>query len=91
MPYLTKDRKAEMKLGHLPKTGGDLNYLFTNAIIKYINGKGLRYQTINDILGALEGCKLELYRRIATDYEDKKIKSNGDVYDNCIQVAQPKV
>lgn len=91
MPYLTKDRKAEMKLGHLPKTGGDLNYLFTNAIIKYINSKGLKYQTINDVVGALECCKQEFYDRVARSYEDSKIKSNGDVYDNCVENTKPKV
>jgi len=40
----------------------------------------LRYQNINDLLGALEGAKLELYRRVAAPYEDEKVESNGDVY-----------
>jgi hypothetical protein len=38
------------------------------------------YQAINDCLGALEGAKLELYRRVAAPYEDRKIQENGDVY-----------
>lgn len=33
-----------------------------------------------DILGALEGAKLELYRRKISPYEDIKIEENGDVY-----------
>ena len=33
-----------------------------------------------DIKGALEGAKLELYRRIASVYEDQAIIRNGDVY-----------
>jgi hypothetical protein len=41
---------------------------------------GLSYQTINDIVGALEGAKLEFYRRVAVPYEDKKIIENGDVF-----------
>jgi hypothetical protein len=33
-----------------------------------------------EAIGALECCKLEFYRRVAVPYEDRKIKSNGDVY-----------
>jgi hypothetical protein len=33
----------------------------------------------NDAIGALEGAKLELYRRYVSAYEDDKIKENGDV------------
>jgi hypothetical protein len=35
---------------------------------------------MNDIIGALEACKLEFYRRLVSHYEDIKIRSNGDVY-----------
>lgn len=34
---------------------------------------------INDCIGACEGAKLEFYRRVASPYEDVKIKQNGDV------------
>jgi hypothetical protein len=45
----------------------------------YLVDNGISYQRINDVMGALEGAKLELYRRTATPYEDEKIKTNGDV------------
>ena len=32
-------------------------------------------------MGALEGVKLEMYRRKISAYEDRKIEMNGDVYD----------
>jgi hypothetical protein len=38
------------------------------------------YAEINEVVGVLECCKLELYRRLAAPYEDTKIKENGDVY-----------
>jgi len=57
-----------------------LNYVFTQVITEYLDNNGESYQTINDIVGALECCKLELYRRIVAPYEDQKIKENGDVY-----------
>jgi len=31
-------------------------------------------------MGALEGAKLEFYRRVVVPYEEKKMKENGDVY-----------
>ena len=39
------------------------------------------YQHVNDALGALEGAKLELYRRVAAPYENDKAVQHGDVYD----------
>lgn len=61
------------------QTEGQLNYLITKICHIYIDQKGLRYKNLNAILGALEGVKLELYRRIISDYEDDKIVQNGDV------------
>ena len=58
---------------------GDLNYAFTVIAQAYLKQHGLNYQHINDVVGALEGCKLELYRRVAAPYEDLKVKENGDV------------
>lgn len=37
-------------------------------------------QAERDVLGALECCKLEFYRRVAVPYEDRKITLNGDCY-----------
>jgi hypothetical protein len=38
------------------------------------------YQTCNDVMGALTGANMEFYRRFVADYEDTKIRDNGDVY-----------
>lgn len=59
---------------------GEINYAITRIITYYLRRKGLNYQRINDVIGALEGSKLEFYRRIAKKYEDEKIRENGDVY-----------
>jgi hypothetical protein len=63
-----------------PKTPGDLNFQITRLLDGYMYAHRLSYQTINDILGALEGAKLEFYRRVAVPYEDAKRDVNGDVY-----------
>lgn len=78
MPYIKQEeRPFAFDEGTTP---GELNYSFSCMAQAYINRKGLSYQTINDIVGALEGAKLEFYRRVAVPYEDKKIVENGDVY-----------
>ena len=42
--------------------------------------KGEKYQIYNDIIGALECCKQEFYRRKIEEYENLKVKENGDVF-----------
>jgi hypothetical protein len=59
---------------------GELNYLFTLVIKRYIEQKGVKYLFINDVMGALTGALQEFYRRVAAPYEDQKIIDNGDVY-----------
>ena len=80
MPYIDPKNRYDLQVGFTPNNPGELNYLFTSLITEYLKTKKTSYQTINDILGALEGCKLEFYRRIAVPYEQDKIKTNGDVY-----------
>lgn len=81
MPYIKKeDRDALLTRARGPQTQGELNYSITVLLIYYMNCKGKSYQTINDILGALDGASKEFYRRVAAPYEDTKIAENGDVY-----------
>jgi len=79
MPYINKDSRPRA-IVEGPVSSGELNYIFTRAINSYLRYHTSNYQTFNDILGALEGCKLEFNRRIVIPYEDEKIKENGDVY-----------
>lgn len=86
MPYIRQqDRdalinKAVFEVGDLCRSPGELNFVFTKILLEYHrrSDKG-NYQSVNDIIGALEGAKLEFYRRIAAPYEDQKILDNGDV------------
>ena len=79
MPYITGDRRGWIDSGCLPETAGELNYAITRLVQLYLGARP-NYQRFNDALGALEGCKLELYRRKVAPYEEEKIKVNGDVY-----------
>jgi hypothetical protein len=58
---------------------GNLNYCFSVIMDKILENEK-NYSMINCLIGSLECCKLELYRRIASPYEDVKIVENGDVY-----------
>lgn len=86
MPYITQEKREEFRkvgeTGHNPetRTAGELNYEITLKLLKHLQVNKLSYQTINDILGALEGAKQEFYHRIARPYEESKIRQNGDVY-----------
>lgn len=79
MPYITQDRREEIDKGETPKNAGELNYRFTTQILageralwvprltsiseRYLETNGLKYQTINDVLGALDGARREYDRR----------------------------
>lgn len=130
MPYTTKSDRARTRADG-PETVGDLNFLLTERCVAYLEHNGLRYTTINMLIGQLESalrifrsgrierhdskdalhfatilqnfdmlhsahdnvaelmdaitgvvrcCQMELYRRVAVPYEEKKIVENGDVY-----------
>lgn len=83
MPYITPAIRAayeDPRLDIFPTNSGELNYVLTKLCDEYLKRNGLTYQHINDTIGALECAKLELYRRVAAPYEDKKIQQNGEVY-----------
>lgn len=80
MPYISKELKDGLDVGLPATSAGQLNYLITQECINYLRRKGLDYQGINDVLGALEGAKQEFYRRVVVPYESEKIGINGDVY-----------
>lgn len=70
-------------VGDLPTTeevAGRLNYTITRLIVDTLFRCGPRYHLISTAIGVLETCKLEMYRRLAAPYEDKKAEENGDVY-----------
>lgn len=83
MPYISQEKRDDLsETGrNIPTTPGELNYLFTTEILKYLMIKGESYQTYNDIIGALEGAKFELYRRKVANYENLKAQENGDIYE----------
>lgn len=89
MPYIKPENREELfpkindlnvALENLGGKQGDLNYVISTLIDLYLIKNGVNYQNINNLIGVLECAKLELYRRVAAPYDDKKVKENGDVF-----------
>ena len=93
MPYIIQEHRAQLN-GHInelvlqiarmedSKPGhcaGLVNYTITKLIRGILAYDAPSYARYNEMVGALECAKLELYRRILAEYEDCKIKENGDV------------
>ena len=95
MPYITQKERdsldldidslaekiAEDSVNSGTQVCGKLNYTITKLMKSTLNYRGARvgYAELNELIGMLECCKLELYRRGVAPYEDLKIEENGDV------------
>ncbi len=88
MPYIKEEDRERIRphIGELAQNisnAGELNYAMTILMHECINNWGLRYATLNEIIGAIECMKLELYARVVRPYEKIKIEENGDVCPDC--------
>ena len=61
-------------------SNGELNFLFTKIGLLYLAQHGTSYNTISDVVKALECAKLEFYTQVARPYEDLAKEHNGDVF-----------
>lgn len=81
MPYISQEQRSFIEDDWIAMSKpGELNYVFTKVILGYLDKMGESYNTYNEIIGALECAKLELYRRMVVPYENIKWAENGDVY-----------
>ena len=80
MPYIAKDRRTSIDvMGETPATKGELTYSFYVLALRYLKFKGKSFDTLGDVVAALEQAKDEFQRRLIHPYENEKIKTNGDV------------
>lgn len=77
MPYIPRSERAKVSEGVMPHAGA-FNYAVHQLIDEYFKQHNRNYQSINDVIGALDCVKMELYRRLAAEYEEIKILQNGD-------------
>lgn len=95
MPYLTEfdrsradDGLHECGLDLVPDSAGEVNFIVSTLIANYLKVHGCRYAVLNEMIGALECAKLELYRKIGGPYEDVKESENGPVYNNILPTQE---
>jgi len=58
---------------------GHHNYIMYTLALKLVEKIGIKYATLQDIVGTFDCCKMEFYRKVIADYEEKAITLNGDV------------
>ena len=81
MPYIPMSNRSSAE--NYPTTPGELNFAITRLMSDYISNKGSpTYNSINDCLGACEGAKMELYRRVAIPYEDRRERRRVSHFSN---------
>jgi hypothetical protein len=78
---IEKQVNSESSYGLSPEQileiSGDLNYCISRICAGLIGSPS--YKKIAVVTGVLENVNQELYRRLASTYEDEKIESNGDI------------
>ena len=84
MPYIKKEDRKKFDtaidlLSERITTDGDLNYVITSLVHKILENRGVNYQNMNNLVGALECAKGEFMRVVMGPYEDRKRKENGNV------------
>lgn len=88
-PYILQERRRPLipfleflltELNALGREDGDINFVITWLLDRFYNLSETSYSKIKDAEGTLVCVALELYRRRATDYEDKKRNENGEVF-----------
>ena len=87
MPYILKNDRGNLDYlvnELLNFNGSDLfrgrfNYFVHKLVKEYIKRFGENYNAYKEIIGELEASKLEVVRRLVSEYENQKIKENGDV------------
>ena len=82
MPYVTQRARKDLdgplrELANRIYSGGDLNYCVTMLALTLMHRKGGNYAAMSGVIGDLECCKQELYRKRLSPYEDAKEKVNG--------------
>jgi hypothetical protein len=58
---------------------GHHNYIMYTLALKLADRLGIRYATLQDIIGTFDCCKMEFYRKVVAPYEELAIEKNGDV------------
>lgn len=87
MPYIRKEKRldldalVEMIMNNCDNNpfDGRMNYMIMKIVKKHLDNYGESYTNYQRIIGELQCSQMEIFRRLLSKYEDKKIEENGDV------------
>lgn len=85
MPYIKQENRDRVVSGDTELESlsvGELNYVISSVMDHWLKENGVNYYNLNSVIGVLECAKQEFYRRVATEYENKKKEENGEVYES---------
>jgi hypothetical protein len=77
IPSNERESMFRLKPEQLLEISGDINYCISRLCASLVCDPS--YKKIAIITGVLENVKQELYRRLASSYENEKIEANGDI------------
>jgi hypothetical protein len=82
MPYIPQADRRRLALGaDHPKTLGELDYIITCIVVKYMKDNYItKFDQLAGIIGMLDLVKDETRRRVVHPYEERKRGVHGDVY-----------
>jgi len=86
VPYISPARREAFALARntIKSTRldsiGELEYMFCWMADLYLSQHIVNFENLNAVIGAFESGKLEVYRRLCADYEQKKMETKGDVF-----------
>lgn len=83
MPFVKKqDRVSVLYRDGEVKTSGQLSYVLSVCMARYVKNKGRNWQTFSDIFGAIAGAIIGFCIEVVFDYETQKLRSNGSIYND---------
>lgn len=80
MPYIVQERRDALSAADVARNVGELTYVLQTALSDYLKVKGLCYQTIAEISGAVHQLGRDFDERVVAPYEESKRVENGDVW-----------
>lgn len=84
MPYIRKEERDSPIIkaieGVCPATAGQLGYCIAKLIDNFLIYQNVSFETFAKVKGTIDLVVDDWERRFVSEYEEGKLKENGDVY-----------
>lgn len=87
MPYITQEERDKidqllrplLNSGSFSLTPGNINYIISRVIHRFISLNTVCYEVLNTAMGILECAKASLIETVLIPYEKIKMEENGEI------------